>query len=61
MATQITAKTPPAMSSVQAVNQGTLNAAPASPGAGYVQAEAVAVREMVVDLRQILINAGLAS
>ena len=41
------------------VSQGTANVAPTSPGAGYVQAEAVAVRDLVCDLRQAMINLGL--
>lgn len=34
-------------------------ASPASPGVGYVQAEAVAVRDAVVDILEVLRDAGL--
>lgn len=44
---------------VPGIPQGTANAAPAAPSAGYVQAEATAVRDLVCDLRQALINAGI--
>ena len=59
MAQVIVAQTVSPQAYTPMANQGAANAAPASPSAGYVQAEAVAVRDLVCDLRQALINLGL--
>ena len=59
MATVVTAKTAPKMSSVQA-DATTVGAALVSSPASYAQASDQLVRDMVNDLRQLMINAGLA-